>query len=524
MKKRFLPFVAAALFISCDPSGIDPSLPENDGFPDAAVEHDEIVLGEKLDDPYTVANMTKALNSLYPTKAGNIHLDATHLYVRFLPKGEEDYGLLEEMGVEMIDHPVDYRIVREGDWYHDPGIPEDEITWQYAIVPPDFEFPAGISHQLLDECFIAEHEVVTRAYPGIDWEAVERESFRLTGNADPDGSFTKSSNNPPKGQILVQDDRTGEYEGVKGVKVSCNVFVKFSSAYTDEEGNYELGSSFSSRPRYRLVFKNSKGFAFGFNLVLIQGSISTLGKGPCEGMDVKIDVNSDRLLFSRSVANNAAWNYYEQCADEEAPIKTPPSNLRIWLFKSLSDSSSPMLQQGALVDSGLIGKFLGEYSSILKMFLPDVTIGLKGKGEYYAIYKTVVHELAHASHYLQVGNNYWNALIDYTLRSFLTAGFDPYGSGSDSARGYCEVAEMWAYYNETRFYRDRYPSDERSFGTGYWFKPQIFFFMDERGITRYKIFRALTDDIHDAGMLKEKLLSMYPECKTIINQAFERYR
>ena len=37
--------------------------------------------------------------------------------------------MLQRQGFELLDHPMDYEIVREGDWYHDPGVPEGEITW-----------------------------------------------------------------------------------------------------------------------------------------------------------------------------------------------------------------------------------------------------------------------------------------------------------------------------------------------------------------------------------------------------------
>ena len=58
-------------------------------------------------------------------------------------------------------------------------------------------------------------------------------------------------------------DKGGEPEGVRGVRVKCNCFVKSSVAYTDEDGCYRMSGSFSSKPRYRLVFKNSSGFAIG---------------------------------------------------------------------------------------------------------------------------------------------------------------------------------------------------------------------------------------------------------------------
>ena len=94
----------------------------------SALSHGMIELGEKLEDPYTVENMQEAMARLYPTRAGAISIKATDLYVRFLPKTEEEYALLLSKGLKLTDHPVDYRIVREGDYYHDPDLSEQAIT------------------------------------------------------------------------------------------------------------------------------------------------------------------------------------------------------------------------------------------------------------------------------------------------------------------------------------------------------------------------------------------------------------
>jgi hypothetical protein len=172
----------------------------------SALSHGMIELGEKLEDPYTVENMQEAVARLYPTRAGGISIKATDLYVRFLPKNEEEYALLLSKGLKLTDHPVDYRIVKEGDYYHDPELSENAITWQYAVVSKDFEFPAGVRCEILDECYLSENDPVTRAESGIDWEAVEAEAYRLTGNedlypatrADEEAAF-------PAGRITVED-------------------------------------------------------------------------------------------------------------------------------------------------------------------------------------------------------------------------------------------------------------------------------------------------------------------------------
>ena len=521
MEKLLTLILAAVLAASCVANGLlSDGADALDGDP--WVEHGMIVLGDRLEDPYTVENMTQALSVLYPTKADRIILQTTDYYVRFLPANAEQLKILEELGVEMLDHPVDYEIVREGDWYHDPEVPEGEITWQYAVVKTDFVFPRGIRYEILDRCHIPETGASTKA-DGIDWEAVEREAYRLTGNeALLEGATKGEESGTPAGRITIQDPARSEPEGVRGVRVGCNRFVKFAHAYTDEDGYYRMDKKFSSAPRFRLVFKNSAGFAIGFNLVLCPASFATLGRGTVQGMDLEVTPDSDERLYARCVVNNAGYDYYKRCAALSPALKTPPKNLRIWLFQRLSRSSTIMMQQGVMVDNSKLGEYLGEFSVLLKMFLPDITLGLGDSDDYAGIYANAMHELAHASHFMLCGRNFWESYVRFILTSFVSSGFVTYGVGTEEDHGYCEVGDMWAYFLESVLYRERYGGD-RSFGLSYWFHPQIFLQLSDRGLPAEKIFQVLSEDVTDRAVLQKKLTSYYPECKSAISQAFARY-
>lgn len=481
--------------------------------------HEMIVLGNQLDDPYSLENMTKALQSLYGTKADRVVLEPTDLYVRFLPENESQFEELEEMGLVLLDHPVDYEIIREGDYYHDPSIDEEKITWQYAVVGKNFKFPSGIEYEILDDCYLSENDKSQTKADWIDWTEVERESYKLTGNSNMLAAATKAGSGNPRGRITIYDEKLDSIMGVKGVMVSCNSFVKFGNAYTDEEGKYEMSKNFTSDVRYRIVFKNRKGFAIGFNLLLVPASVSSFGKNDPSGLDVHIDSNSERKLFCRSVVNNAGYDYYSDC--NERGIQPPPANLRVWLFQALGSSSSPMLQQGTLIDNSLIAEFLGEYSSLLKMFLPDITLGMKGKYSYPDIYSCAVHEFAHAVHFMKTGSGFWERYIKFILTSYLTSGFITYGVGTEKDHGYCEIGEMWAYYIESILFRERYGDKSAIFGNSYWFDPSILLDLDERGLPRQSIYKVLSQEVYDKETLRKKLLSMYPEMKTAINQSFE---
>jgi len=489
------------------------------------LEHGMIVLGEKLDDPYSVSNVQKALESLYPTKAG-VKVQATDKYVRFLPADQTEYETLTSKGFLLIDHPLDYRIVKEGDYYHDPSLSEDEITWQYSVVSADAELPENIYMEVLDQCYIPENDSGTRS-SDIDWNAVEKEAFRISGNGDMLASDTKSDFDPgnPGGRICIIDDEynDGEPLPVSGVKVMCNTFVKFATAYTDEEGYYKINRTFSTELRYRIVFQSKKGFSIGFNKILIPASTSTLGTNPPQGVSITVDKNSDRTLFCRCAVCYSANEYYTRCKESDSSIGCPPSNTRIWIFQRLEDSSTMMLQHGVLIDDTVIGNYLGEYKEILKVFLPDITLGLKGFDDLSSIYGVTAHELAHASHFSKAGKSFWNNYISFILTSFVISGGRLYGLGDEEMAGYCEVGEMWAFYMQNKMMEERYGENGVYAGMSYWFHPQILHYLDERGIGRGKLFEGLVSASNTRLLYQNKLVELYPEYQTIINQAFERY-
>ena len=525
MRGKLKLMLLAFMLISCSKDGHSPMRNPDNSY-DRGLTHDMIVLGDRLENPYKTENITKALESLYPTKADRVDVRTTNLYVRFLPSNEMEYRALESLGIIMTDHPLDYDIVVEGDWYHDPEVPDGSVTWQYAVVPHDFVFPE-IRYEIIDECHISENDHGTRA-DGIDWEAVEREAYRLTGNESMISQpLTKAGGKTiPSGRITIVDEDAngGKPFGVAGVRVSCNSFVKFDHTYTDRDGYFTMQKSYSSNLRYRLVFQNEKGFSIGFNMILVPASVSTLGKNSPEGLDITVTQESEGKLFRRCVVNNAAYDYWTRCSADDLNISPPPSDLRIWIFDCLGSSSAVMLHHGAILNRNLVTAFLGEFAPLLKYFMPDLTIGTMLASDYSRIYSTVCHELAHASHFNKTGTDYWDNYIYYILDSYITTGGMTYGDGSGDKAGLCEVGEMWAYYMQSRMFKDRYGGSFPTFGTSYWFSPQIFRYLDERGVTPSDIFAVLDSSVVSKSSLKDALMLAYPAKRDVIEQVFNRYK
>ncbi len=513
----------ALVLMSCSGKGIDPEdVPDN--LYGRNLSHEKIVLGARLENPYKTENITKALHALYPTKADRVDVRTTDIYVRFLPKTEEQLAVLEEMELKMMDHPLDYEILEDGDWYHDPEIPDDMITWQYAVVPHDFVFPE-MEYEIIDECHISENDTGTRAEDGIDWEAVERQAYVMTGNSEYLLPDTKAEKVYPSGRIMILDEEAdgGKPVGVKGVRVSCNSFVKFAHAYTDEDGYYKMNKKFSAKLRYRLVFENEKGFSIGFNLILVPASTSTLGKASPDGVNLIVSKESESKLFKRCVVNNAAYDYYVRCSPADMALSLPPKDLRIWIFHKLQASSALMMHHGAVLDMSMVSSFLGDFAPLIKLFLPDLTIGVKGRDDYASIYAETCHELAHASHFSKVGTGYWNKYILYVLGSYISTGGMTYGDGSGMNAGYCEVGEMWAYYLSSKMFQDRYGGDYPAFGSSYWFYPQILHYIEELGVECREIFSLLTDSVTSCDVLKRAMIASFQDKSDAIELIFNRY-
>ena len=512
----------ALVLASCsvEEGSLSETVPESTRGKTEVVSHGMMEIGRKLDNPYSRTNIGKALSQLYPTRS-EAELSATVLYVRFLPKTAEEYYKLVDRDVQLFDHPLDHEIITDGDYYHDPSVPDGEITWQYAVVPVGFNFPEGVRTEVIEECFIPEDGMETRGFDGVDWDAVEERSFEVTGNSSllPPATRAKTKSKP-SGKITIKDETLGKNVGVSGVKMVANVFVKVSTAYTDADGNYSFSGKFSARPKYSICFQNKLGFTIGMNLVLVPASVSAIGKDDPEGVDVAIDSKSDNTLFRRCAVNNAAYDYYQKCSSNGVTV--PPKNIRFWILNNLRPSSTLMMHHGAILDSKLVSNYLDAYKIIVQMFAPDITIGSKDKnGKYAELYTTATHEMAHASHFTNVHSGYWNIFASYILSSYLTTG-SCYGTGNGDNAGYCEVAEMWAYYMENMLYKERYGKNPKH-GSSNWFHPEILATLEDGGVSRAEICESLKPSVTSYEAFRDELIYVCPSKKSLITTTFKKF-
>lgn len=260
------------------------------------------VLGVKHVNPYLIPNMQKAYANLGITSQA---ITVNNLYVRFLPNSAQQLGTLDSImdvqGLDLFDTPMDYDVT-EGDYYQDPTIPMEQVTWQYAVVPPNFVAPAGITYQVLAQIHI----------PGDNYTAVETEAERLAAVQDcavgaaaaatptcprcqvwstaqnkcvpytcPTGYVCDDGGNGgcilqppppvdppapapdaaiPAGNITVNDlnfaGTPNATPGVRGLRVIVKRWFKIQRLYTDNNGHFTATKRFKHNVKVIVKFKN----------------------------------------------------------------------------------------------------------------------------------------------------------------------------------------------------------------------------------------------------------------------------
>ena len=474
-----------------------------------------IILGKKLNNPYSLKNMQAAYDSLcmasgVATRSVDM-LQPTHLYVRFLPKDSVDINRLDKENLDLFCYPLDYDVEQWGDYYHDPSIPEDQPTWQYTRVPVGYDFP-DVQYEILDTCFIPEDEdeVETRmAGNAFSLGELEDAAYEHSGNGDMLVKDELRAKHSPCGTFTVYNDSTGRYEGVAGIAVRMGKFVKWFHVYTDRDGYYFTKSTFRTDPHYWIYFDNKKGFKIGSWSVFANARLCAMGKHSNKGYSHAFEKGSE--MWAHCAVNNAAYYMYENFASYI------PSDMRLWVIDKTGTGCAAMLGHGtafkykagvvlaallapSIVDAGLntaagsvppvlnplattgsttisavvaptMAAIVAPLVPALALLSPDIIVGSKSRS-YYGLFETTCHELSHSMHFKRVTKVFWNHYIDGIVECYQKTG-EPYGlSPNDSPNfsGIIGVGETWGYAMGYYMLNKRYGTKQDP--TYKWFNPK----------------------------------------------------
>ena len=347
--------VMATLTSGCDTHPIIDNMP---GY-NTSTDTTELptILGSQRNNPYTLSRMRTAYDNL---GYASLQVNATDLYVRFLPNSASQLSALDSImdsqNLELFDAPMDYDVLQEGNYYQDPSIPDTSVTWQYAVVPTNFQAPAGITYEVLSQIHI----------PGDDYTAMETEAERLAsiqdsidcsgGGAGPSAKIIQpnfpqcpldyhwdltaqecvcnccptgyhwignrcvqdapppppppaTDAQVPAGNITVSDNNLGTTPGVRILRVVAKRWFKVERGYTDNNGHFQFTKRFKHTVKINVKFKNTycnirgiRGIRLWQSLYVINRSIGVYGSNKSF-----VAYNFDRIATTTNTIGNRFW-------------------------------------------------------------------------------------------------------------------------------------------------------------------------------------------------------------------------
>ena len=448
MKKhslRFLTLTLIGLLIySCQN---DDFFDESQGNQNELSIFNDIVLGKKLENPYSVTNMKKALTNLkHHQKRSvksmdnfNINVETTHLYVKFIPKDEEDLSILKKDSTLILySYPLDYEILEGTGYYRDPEVPEGQPTYQYCAIKVNKVLPQEVESEILEELFIPEKDSDTASknrkaqFSSQNIYALVDESLKITNNLKESENnsklFARSSEWRPAGTIRVWDENIGtttttirvfshweyydcdqeeieyiiglapikkcrqavyryenvvidgSYVGVEGVKVRARRWFTTHRGIANSSGYYSCDGTFKRPANYSIDWER-------YDFALRDGWLNgATYNGPKKIGDWNLNLRDDKQAYYATIFRAAHHYYYKDIKG----LRRPPKNsfwhtqlkIRAYL-ENVSDEGS-----------------LGTHNSGWRAFGLHSPIKIYTyKRQARDTYITTIHELTHASHW-----------------------------------------------------------------------------------------------------------------------------
>ena len=528
----------------------------------------KIILGEKLENPYSVKNMRLALKSLkekqkkssksYSAKtlSDDLDIQTTDYYVKFWVENDEQKTLLLADSLNLSVIPLDVEIEQEGDYFVDENTEIEQAQWLYTSVVKDYQFHQEVSYEKIEDLFLIEpsepeeiegdddeDESTTTTVAGKSNISksflydLEDEALILTGNyTEPENEGNSSKNNlsarrskrKPKGVIEVVNT-TGGKDPVVGVKVKTRRWFKWAKGWTNSKGEYEVNRGYRRDVHYTVVFKNTRGFKIWPSIISISSARYRAGKHSKYGHNITFGTNS--VGWRWATVNNATVKYLDYCT--QFGIGKPHSNLRIVANGKSGGGAAPMLRHtwgwiGFRTNSDLISFFskttisvpINKLWLVFRFVLPDIIIKANASQGTDGVYETTFHELGHASHHRKVGSGYWVKYINYIMT------YGAYGDGHGHNSGYAGVGEMWGYYIGARLAEEEFDDDSfyRFTPIDGWIPARINRrVVDEADYTVQDIFSSLNSNVNTIPRLNTEYNSRVGKNISTVNQIFDDY-
>ncbi|WP_158980818.1 hypothetical protein [Flavobacterium sp. I-STPP5a] len=349
----------------------------------------------------------------------DLEIVATHLYIKFAPKTEQELdNLTVDSTLVLYDYPLDYEIQLTGDYYRDPETPADQPTPQYCAVEvtddvvtdntvvynPDGSVAESrtVKTIILEELFIPDvyyaptsrignsekPEATMRKINGkmvsvalID--ALVEEALRITNNLGISSTANitgKTMNNSwrPAGRIRVWDDSMQTFVGVEGAQVRARRWFTTHRGWVGADGFYSCDGTFKRDANYSIDWDR---YDFALQDHWLNGATFN---GPKREGNWDLNLRDDKQEYYATIFRAAHHYYYKDIKG----LRRPPQN-SFWKTK---------MKIKAFLENVSGDGNLGTHKEERRFLGAQVKIYTYQRGA-VSTYSTVIHELAHASHW-----------------------------------------------------------------------------------------------------------------------------
>ena len=454
-----LPFMALS-FVSCEDEEPDVGFDQTSQAQE--FQTGEIRLGEKINSPVTLRNMQRAADSLAQRNGmvlrSAMQLEATHLYVRFLPQDSAEYELLvSDTLLDPTPYPWDYELT-EGDSYHDPSLPWDAYQWQYTVVPAEHDLEQyNVRYEVLEELYMP-NEMFDKVSAATTRSVNEETTYlkelldeSVRQNAPDQMEPTETLRKwTPTATIKAYDDILDAYIPLDGVKVRITTFAFVKkTAITNIYGQV----SFDKRNRdvsYSIEWERD-------NWDIRDGGTQAYYNGPNNtksAWNLNIGKGTPKSLHISAI-HRALLKYYYGSIDG---LIRPSKALKV------------SYQEGADPDGSAHGSTYYERVEYLFNIKPEIVIYgkyLNYKDELTEclvskVLSVTFHEISHASHAMFVGadkfkatfigiRESWASAVQWYLTRHLYAGL-PNGDKKYHTIDFLYKKQIWESTDKDKYY------------------------------------------------------------------------
>jgi hypothetical protein len=462
--------------------------------------HTQIVLGNKLVNPYSVGNMQAAFkyysDNIDSSKFPEKDVKASHYYIKITPQSEADLETLDKLDDEtnedtpvLQDHPVDYEVITEGDFYIKPNDENDLYHPVYTTIPVGYTLPGDLKYEVLDKLYEPadnEFDVETVSLYFAGWkDDLEADGINLTDqnslNLYLKNQMSGKSSNKfyPTGRVTIENTGTNTTEGLMQAEISYGRVFWWHYTYTDNNGNFvgnakKYRGSVSIRAKWRgntATIRKTWNEVLGMFVSDYLMSVNKNSNGATKYINYTSFSGQGNHLWAKGTVNNGLRKYVDYCNSKG--ITNTISHANVWAWEGSNQyGATPMLHKypqlpimSTLANVGqagfwqvMINTLAGSAINLVPAHLrPDqIFSGLDPKGtetrsDSRRIHQLVFHESGHYSHASKAGAPFWAQLFASEISNSLSGGSDPYKDGTKpslQAGARIGLCEGWATITE----------------------------------------------------------------------------